>query len=415
LPYFEQPGRYSKMDREKIPREDFGDPENRKFPIVTPTDVEDAARLVGHAANPEEVKKRIVAIARRKGREFVARLPDSWKEEFKLAEGPAGSLKIPFFRLGKWRHPVYGPIEGTQAKFDAIKENFRRNVLGRPPFVRLGHAKESAPTFGDAPAEAWVHDIIQEGDVLYALAHPTSDGIVDAVRKKKFRFASPEYVEDYMDKETGAKAGPTLMAIALTNEPFLTRLPETVVLADPPETIYLDYEEVKEPMENDILKKLSEAVTRFFEGLKPAPAASGLTDEERKKLAKIDELEAQLSEAKVKLALAESQVSSVASESWKNQVETRLAGLVAKGIPPAMCEQAKAILLASPAAATNTIKLADGKEISLAEQVFAMLEAMPEANRIKLAQIGAQASSKPGAVTAKEVYGDVVPELAGGK
>lgn len=305
-------------------------------------------------------------------------------------------LKIPFFRLGKWKHPQYGTIEGTQEKFDAIISNFKRNVLGRPPYVRLGHTKDGAVTYGDTPAEAWVHDIVQEGDTLYARAHPTSGEIVDAVRNKRFRFASPEYKERFADKETGKEVGPTLMAIGLTNEPFLTRLPDTVALAEKPETIYLDYKEVKESMENDLVKKLSEALGKFFEGFKPAPAGGGLTEEERNKLAEIDTLKTQLADTQAKLALAQTQGAETSRTLWETQVETRINGLVAKGIPPAMCDQAKAFLLSTPSAATTMIKLADNKEISLADQVFSMLEALPEGMRVKMGQLGSQ-ESKPDA------------------
>jgi hypothetical protein len=322
----------------------------------------------------------------------------------KLAE-----LKIPFFRLGRWRHPRYGPIEGTQDKFDAIKVNFRRNVLGRPPYVRLGHTRDGAVTYADAPAEAWVHDIIQEGDTLYALAHPTSEQIVDAVRNKRFRFASPEYQDNYINKETGLAVGPALLAIGLTNEPFLTRLPDAVALADPPETIYLDYKEVKEPMENDFIKKLSEAVTKFFEGLKPVSATGGMTEEERKKLAEIDNL-------KVQLAQTQEQLADAARTTWAAQVETRLGALVAAGVPPVMCDQAKAVLLANPAMATTMIKLADNKEISLAEQVFATLDALPKEHRIKLGQTGKQGGDPaPDSPEAVKKMADEDVKAMGGK
>lgn len=302
-------------------------------------------------------------------------------------------LKIPFFRLGKWQHPQYGTIEGNQGKFDSITKNFKRNVLGRPPYIRLGHIKEGAVTFGDSPAEAWVYNIVQEGDIIYALAHPTSEEIVDAVRNKRFRFASPEYQENYINKETGANEGPTLTAIGLTNEPFLTRLPDTVALAEQPLSIYLDFKEVKEPMENEFLKKLSDAMTKFFEGFKP-PAGSGMTDEERRKLAEIDTLKVQLAETQQKLGLAETHASGAARTAWVTQVESRINALVAKGIPPVMCEQAKAFLLSSPSADTATIKLSDGKEISLADQVFSMLEALPEDHRVKMSQLGHHETSK---------------------
>jgi len=66
------------VDRDKIPAEDFGDPANRKYPIVTPGDVKDAGGLIGHAADPDAVKARIIAIAKRKGAAFVAQLPKAW-------------------------------------------------------------------------------------------------------------------------------------------------------------------------------------------------------------------------------------------------------------------------------------------------------------------------------------------------
>lgn len=404
MPYFEQPGRYTKMDRKKIPAEDFGDPANRKYPIVVPADVQDAARLIGKAGDPEAVKKQIVDIAKRKGKEFVDMLPLAWRQEFKLADEPApGNLKIPFFRLGKWKHPLYGPIEGTQEKFDAIKANFKRNVLGRPPYVRLGHTRDGAVTYGDTPAEAWVYDIIQEDNVLYALAHPTSGDITEAVNSKRYRFASPEYDENYIDKENGQNVGTTLLAIGLTNEPFLTRLPAARALAEHADIIYHDYEEVKGFMENDITKKLSEFFSKLFEGLKMSPAPSGgLTDEERKKLAEVDELKTKLAAAETtlaqtvtKLAQAETNTSAVSATLWTTQVESRLNALVAKGIPPVMCDQAKAFLLSMPAAATTMVKLADNKEISLAEQVFGMLEALPETQRVKMSQSGSQETQPP--------------------
>ena len=74
------------VDRDKVPAEDFAGP-NRTYPIVTPGDVADAASLVGHADDPDAVKRNIVHIANRKGKDFVAALPDSWK---KGSAGPAG-------------------------------------------------------------------------------------------------------------------------------------------------------------------------------------------------------------------------------------------------------------------------------------------------------------------------------------
>jgi hypothetical protein len=72
------------VDRDKIPGADFAG-RNRSFPIVTPGDVSDAASSIGRAGednySSDELKHRIISIARRKGPSFVAELPASWKED----------------------------------------------------------------------------------------------------------------------------------------------------------------------------------------------------------------------------------------------------------------------------------------------------------------------------------------------
>ena len=67
---------YSQKDRDKMDASDFAGP-HQSFPIKTQQDVYNAARLIGHADDPDTVKRRIIAIAKRKG--FA--LPDSWQEE----------------------------------------------------------------------------------------------------------------------------------------------------------------------------------------------------------------------------------------------------------------------------------------------------------------------------------------------
>jgi hypothetical protein len=73
----------SKKQRDELPESDFGDSTRRLFPIVDQDDVDSAARLIGKARNPEAVKARIVAIARRKG----LKIPDAWKAGAKMSDG----------------------------------------------------------------------------------------------------------------------------------------------------------------------------------------------------------------------------------------------------------------------------------------------------------------------------------------
>lgn len=63
--------------RDNLKESDFGDPEGRKFPIKDQSDLDDAARLIGHASDPDKVKARLIKIAKRKG----LTLPASWQED----------------------------------------------------------------------------------------------------------------------------------------------------------------------------------------------------------------------------------------------------------------------------------------------------------------------------------------------
>lgn len=69
------------VDRDKLPARDFVDPAGRRFPIDKPGDVSDAVSSYGRAQPlipMRKFRKRLTAIAQRKGPEFVAQLPASW-------------------------------------------------------------------------------------------------------------------------------------------------------------------------------------------------------------------------------------------------------------------------------------------------------------------------------------------------
>jgi hypothetical protein len=68
------------VDRDKLSDADFAGPD-RSFPIVTPQDVADIGPNLGHTKHdPEQVKRNAIRIARRKGPQFEAKIPDSWKK-----------------------------------------------------------------------------------------------------------------------------------------------------------------------------------------------------------------------------------------------------------------------------------------------------------------------------------------------
>lgn len=67
--------RWPQKKRDELDESDFAGP-HESFPIKTQKDVNSAARLIGHAEDPESVKSRIRSIAKRKG----LTLPSSWTE-----------------------------------------------------------------------------------------------------------------------------------------------------------------------------------------------------------------------------------------------------------------------------------------------------------------------------------------------
>ena len=77
------------VDRDKVSAEDFAG-KDRSFPIVTPSDVSDTASSIGRSGSDnyssDQLKKNIIEIAQRKGPNFVAELPESWKDAEKGVE-----------------------------------------------------------------------------------------------------------------------------------------------------------------------------------------------------------------------------------------------------------------------------------------------------------------------------------------
>lgn len=319
-------------------------------------------------------------------------------------------LRIPFFRLGKWKHPLYGELHITQDTFNQMLANFKSNVLGRPPFIRIGHDKGNGTTFGYAPAEGWVTDLKQEGDILFGEVDPTSKEAEENIRTKRYRFSSAEYNPDGVDRETGKKVGALLSAIALTNEPFLTKLPEATLLADTPDMFYLDFSEIKEENKNmpdtevkTMLQKLSESLNSFITSFKPAPvpATNPITDETAQKLAAMQEqmqqfstLQGQVQELTQSNQQLLSQLGTETKSRLAAEVDREAAAMVALGIPPIMVEQWKVLAVSDAGQVTVKLAAQDGKEVSIsqAEAMKNMLLALPAEHRIQFGQEGSQAA-----------------------
>lgn len=126
------------VDKDKIPAQDFAG-RDRSFPIVTPGDVSDAASSIGRAGpdnySPGKLRANITRIAHRKGPDFVAELPEAWRESTK-AEKPNEDDKKPF--------PGAAPEFGKKPK--KRKKAEKDDGPGE-------HDKQSEPETDDEPVE----------------------------------------------------------------------------------------------------------------------------------------------------------------------------------------------------------------------------------------------------------------------
>ncbi len=124
-------------ERDSYDAEDFAGPD-RTFPITSQAQLDAAAHLIGHAADPAAVKAKAIAIAKRKG----FSLPDAWKDDKKedraMPEPTSLDLYLPISRIDQEKREVTVTAtaerldgHGTVIGFDGSKEafsNWRGNV-----------------------------------------------------------------------------------------------------------------------------------------------------------------------------------------------------------------------------------------------------------------------------------------------
>jgi phage I-like protein len=235
--------------RKTMPEEDFAG-KGRSYPIETPEDVHNAAQSIGRAGDDnyptEELKANIIRIAKRKGAEFVAQLPEEWKSEKKLAAAdvePRLVILIGDSRAatdGMRRMPVALITRGFKGKQkfavtrDDLKQivaNFRKRDAD--VVVDYEHSTLRADDGVPTPTAGWLKRVDDEPDaqgVLWGWVEYTQQGMA-SVQAKDYKYASPVIEWSRRDKKTGEQQGATVTSIALTKQPLFENLPELPLVA----------------------------------------------------------------------------------------------------------------------------------------------------------------------------------------
>lgn len=138
-------------------------------------------------------------------------------------------MRSPLLKLGEWRRGRRR-AKFSQEDFDAILLHFNRNTLGFEPPLFLGHPTDFLASEG-APAAGFLVSMHQKDDVLWGDFEVVDENVLAAVRQGQYRYASAELVRNSTDPETGERVSLMLVGHALTNRPFIPRLPRNIALA----------------------------------------------------------------------------------------------------------------------------------------------------------------------------------------
>lgn len=133
------------------------------------------------------------------------------------AKPPTSRIQVG--RTGRFAHPRYGKFAVSKTTFDSFIRNF---AAGLPTPELPGDFDHAPETGGGSAACGWLKGLHADGDKLFATVEWNWEGAY-AIREGRYRYISPTWSLDWIDDE-GEKRGPTLLAFALTNRPFFSRM-----------------------------------------------------------------------------------------------------------------------------------------------------------------------------------------------
>lgn len=184
--------------------------------------------------------------------------------------------------IGKWKGHHAGQFEIDQTDLEQMIENFKNRGLSIP----IDYEHESLEN-KKAPAIGWVDELYIKDNALYALPK-WNDEARELIANKQYKYISPVFMFNSVDRVSGKGIGTTLQSIALTNTPFLTELGEISL-----KNLIKNHNK-GESMELEELQKANEELEAKLNELQNTNAELEAKNEELE--AKIAELEAKLSE-----------------------------------------------------------------------------------------------------------------------
>lgn len=123
---------------------------------------------------------------------------------------------------GNWKGHTNGLFEIDKNMMENVLENFNNQKID---LVCDYEHQTITKTDGPAPASGWIKSLSIEDDKLYAFID-WNEQAKEHIQNREYRYVSPVFSPNTIDRVTGKNTGWSLHSLALTNRPFLEELGE---------------------------------------------------------------------------------------------------------------------------------------------------------------------------------------------
>lgn len=123
---------------------------------------------------------------------------------------------------GNWKGHANGLFEIDKNMMENVLENFNNQKID---LVCDYEHQTITKTDGPAPASGWIKSLSIEDDKLYAFID-WNEQAKEHIQNREYRYVSPVFSPNTIDRVTGKNTGWSLHSLALTNRPFLEELGE---------------------------------------------------------------------------------------------------------------------------------------------------------------------------------------------
>ncbi len=258
--------------------------------------------------------------------------------------------------IGEYQHPLYGKMSFTSERVSRFAQGVLSKIRGIDIAIDYAHRN-------DEEAAGWVQAADARSSGLWLLVQWTKDA-ANSIKEGKFRYFSPEFADQWTDA-SGTKHSDVLIGGGLTNRPFLkdllpVNLAEVLGSKQEKEEVQSMSDELLSKVRDElgleedasdeaILEALTEmkvSEPKKTEESKPVPAVAMtedmkvLSEQNLELQERIDALEAGAQLKEVTFSLTE----------WHRGGEAGKHGL-----PPALDEDVKSVLLSIPSALVSKV------------------------------------------------------------